>query len=189
VFSIRKLFIPLALALAVATAFGCGRMPTAPAAADPAVSTSSQRVAQSDGLIGDVVGGLLKLVFRVLNVVGSIGGTLTNGRWTVNIPPDAIGGNATVSLGTASSTSTGCQLEIQPLSLNHFSRPVMLVADCRDVPDYKLRTYVMYWFNPSTGQWVQVSGSTVNMTSRTVTAPLQHFSAYSVGPAGGKAGW
>lgn len=42
---------------------------------------------------------------------------------------------------------------------------------------------------PATKAWGPVEGSTVDLAKRTVSAPLQHFSAYAVGPKGGKAGW
>jgi hypothetical protein len=48
---------------------------------------------------------------------------------------------------------------------------------------------VIYWFDPATRRWVQVQGSQVDLVAKTVSAPLTHFSRYSVGPAGGKAGW
>ena len=46
------------------------------------------------------------------------------------------------------------------------------------------------WLNPATNTWTPVAGSTVDLNRKIVTAPLQHFSAYAVGPiVGGKAGW
>ena len=66
---------------------------------------------------------------------------------------------------------------------------MLLTVNCSSVPTDVLRTYVIFWYNPTTKTWVPVSGSTVNLTTKTVSAPLQHFSNYSVGPTGGKAGW
>jgi len=189
----RKFILPIALVLAVGFAVGCGHMPTAPTATVQAAAGSAaggaQQAAQPNGLIGDVVGGLLRLIVRVLNLVGSLGGSLSNGRWRVDIPANAVGGNATVTLGVASSYSPACQLEISPVSLNHFSTPVTLTVDCSSVSSSALSTYVIYWYNPDTQVWTQVAGSKVDLTRKTVSAPLQHFSQYAVGPAGGRAGW
>jgi hypothetical protein len=206
----KRMSFLVAVCLAANLASGCGVMPTAPsvssvatspsaatqapgpAQATPAPKASIQRTAEPGsllGIVGGLLGGVIQLVFRVLNLVGSIGGTLTNGRWRVEIPANAVDGNATVKLGVPSSSSSGCSLDISPADKNHFSVPVMLVVDCRNVPLDVLKTYSIYWYNPTTSTWVAVSGSKVDLTNKTVSAPLQHFSTYSVAPNSGKAGW
>ena len=42
------------------------------------------------------------------------------------------------------------------------------------------------WLDPSTGQWVAVPGSVLNLAGLSLQAPLWHFSTYRVGT---KAGW
>jgi len=179
---------------------GCGHAPTAPQMGASASGASSPmtvaRAPQPEDLsllsgAGSLVGGVVNLLVRTLQLVGSLGGVLSNGRWTVSIPANAVDGNATVSLGVTSTTASDCQLGIAPLSLNHFSTPVTLTVDCRGVSNDVLPGYVIRWLDPSTGRWVAVAGSKVDLTAKTVSAPLQHFSQYSVGPDpdGGKAGW
>jgi hypothetical protein len=94
-----------------------------------------------------------------------------------------------VGIGVAAGTSPACQLEIVPATKNHFSVPVILTVDCRTVPGTQLAHYVIFWFDPATSTWVPVAGSHVDPVHKTVSAPLQHFSRYAVGPADGKAGW
>lgn len=184
---------------------GCGQMPTAPVPGTSQVGVTSQatppaapsplRAGQAvaptgllDG-VGSVVGGLVGLIVKVLNLVGSVGGTLTNGRWKVVIPPNAVDGSAIVSLGVPSTTSPDCQLEITPATKNHFNVPVTLTVDCRSVPSDQLRQYVIYWYDPVSRTWTPVSGSRVDLVAKSVSAPLQHFSRYAVGPIGGRSGW
>ena len=185
----RKVVLPIALALAVGLVVGCGQMPTAPNVTAQAAASSAQQGAEADGLIGGLVGGLLNLLVKVLHLVGSIGGSLSNGRWHVDIPAGAVNGDGTVTLATASATSPDCQLGISPSSLNGFSKPVTLTADCSSVSNNILSTYVIYWYNPNTRVWEEVAGSKVDLTRKVVTAPLMHFSQYAVGPSGGRAGW
>ncbi len=167
----------------------CAKMTTAPITHQEA-SALSARSAEPNGLIGSVVGAVVNLVYKVLDIVGSIGGSLTNGRWRVDVPPGAIDGNARISLGVVSSLSPSCQLEISPADKNHFNTPVRLTVNCSSVPTDILRTYAIFWYDPATSTWTPVAGSTVDLTKKTVSAPLQHFSAYAVGPSiGGKAGW
>jgi hypothetical protein len=185
----RRVHVLSALLLAAVVVVGCGQLPTAPALDQQAQATGAARGAEPAGLISTVttvVDGLVRLVVRTLNIVGSVGGSLTNGRWRVDVPANAVSGNATVSLGVEGSTSSWCELEITPVTKNSFSVPVMLRADCRGVSDTALKNYVIFWYNPATKAWVPVEGSRVDLATKTVSAPLQHFSKYSVG---GKAGW
>jgi hypothetical protein len=185
---------------------GCGAMTTAPTPDSASSAVTAEQSApptttanstgsvspSTNGLLGSVgslVGTVIGLVVKVVNLVGSIGGSLTNGRWRVDVPPNAIQGNASVSVGVRNLTAPDCELGIAPASLNHFSVPVRLTVDCSAVPSSDLAGYVIFWFNPATNQWVPVQGSQVDLVHKTVSAPLQHFSKYSVGPAGGKAGW
>lgn len=190
----RRLSPWFALVLVAGLAGGCGHTPTAPATVSPNGAQQSdggravKPAAEADGLIGDLVGGVLRLVFRVLNLVGSLGGSLTNGRWRVDIPAGAVEGNATVSLGVSGAASADCQLEIQPSSKNQFAVPVRLTASCGGVPASELGDYVIFWYNPATGRWVEME-SRVDLVAKTVSAELQHFSQYAVGPSGSKASW
>lgn len=192
--SFKRLVSPLLLmGLVAVTIFGCGKLPTAPTiTAQSQVAPTVSRTAQPEGLLSGVIGvvnGLVRLVVRTLNLVGNLGGLLSNGRWTIAVPAGAVDGNATIALGVENSTSSGCKLEIWPSELNHFAAPATLTVDCRDVASDQLANYVIYWFDPSTKQWVELSGSKVNLANKTVSVGILHFSEYSVGPRGGKAGW
>ncbi len=183
---IRSTIILAIIAILLASlALGCGRAPTEPGSG--AVPTTALSTNIESGSLS-LVGGLLQLIVRTLNLIGSLGGTLTNGRWRVDVPPDAIEGTAVITLAVPSLSSSTCQLEISPASKNSFSVPATLTADCRGVPESELRSYVIFWFDPNTKVWVPVSGSRVDLTTKTVSAPLLHFSTYSVGSYG-KSGW
>ena len=187
---LHKLAAALALAALMAgLVAGCSQLPTAPVTEPSASTTQVSRTAESSGLLGNLVGGLLNLVFKVLNGVGSIGGSLSNGRWRLDIPAGAIDGNATVGIGVSSSTSSEAELQIKPEDKNHFSTPVRVTVTCPGVSDATLRGYVILWYNPAIRTWVPVEGSSVNLASRSVSAPLQHFSLYRVGPNPTRAGW
>ena len=185
----RSASLLLLAGLVTLVLIGCGQAPTAPQTAQFTATPGS--AAQPEGLLsglGSVVDALVGLIVRTLNLVGSLGGALTNGRWRVTIPAGAVDGNATVQLGIENLTSPTCQLEISPADKNHFSVPATLTVDCRGVPTDQLRNYVIFWRDPATGQWVPVQGSKVDLVARTVSAPLQHFSKYAVGN-GTQAGW
>jgi hypothetical protein len=182
----------IALSIAVALAVGCGTAPNAPQPAATASLNSAGRAAEPAGLLdgaGSLLGGVATLVKRTIYLVGSVGGSLANGRWRVAIPANAVDGNATVTLTVASATSPVCQLDIAPATLNHFDTPVTLTIDCGSVATSDLKNWQMYWYNPAKAGWEPVAGSKVDLTAKTVSAPLSHFSQYAAGPAGGKAGW
>jgi hypothetical protein len=205
----RTLAILLLAAIALIPAIGCMNLTTAPVMPHieaPVTASTSHvsggRVATNNGLLDGVVNDLSGLVGVVTSTVdslgdvvnsvtidGSVGGSLTNGRWQVMVPPDAVNGDATVGITVTNVTSNRCELSITPVSKNYFDTPVTLTVDCATVPAGQLRNYTIYWLDPSVGTWVQVDGATVDMTHRTVSAPLKHFSTYCTGPAGGKVGW
>jgi len=188
----RLVFPLLLIGLVAASVFGCGKLPTAPSSvqtsAAPTVSTSAQPEGLLSG-VGGIVNTLIGLIVRVLNLVGSLGGSLNNGRWHVVVPAGAVDGNATIALGVPNTSSPDCKLEIWPSDKNHFSKAATLTVDCRNVASAQLANYAIYWLNPTTNQWVELSGSQVNLANKTVSVPILHFSQYSVGPSGGKAGW
>jgi hypothetical protein len=210
---IKKTIALLSLAaIAVIPAIGCMDLTTAPVTPHSDAQTTTQststpqtttttvhvvngRVENSGllggliNLVGDVVTGTVNLITDTVQIDGSIGGIVTNGRWTVSVPPDAVTGDVSVSVTVTSITSNRVELGITPVTKNSFDTPVTLTVDCSAVPAGQLRNYTIYWLDPSVGTWVQVDGATVDMTHRTVSAPLHHFSTYCTGPAGGKVGW
>ena len=188
----KPIYVKMLLAtLATAIVVGCGQLPTNPIAVAPQSFVPIEQTAPSSllGVVGSILDPLVKLIWNTLQLVGNVGGSLSNGRWRVEIPSGAVAGNGTVSLGVQSSTAASCKLEISPSSLNHFSKPVKLTIDCGSVPSDQLKSYVIYWYNPTTGTWTEVAGSTVDLQHKTVSAPLYHFSTYAAGPRGGKGGW
>jgi hypothetical protein len=124
-----------------------------------------------------------------VQMMGKDGGSVENGRWRVDIPAKAFGGNATVVLGVEHLNSPQCQLGIAPGSKNDFKVPVTLTVDCASFPSGKLQRCILYWYDPVTAMWCPVPGSSVDLMAKTVSAPLSHFSKYSVGPKGRRSGW
>ena len=168
--------------LAIDLAAACMEGSTAPLGSRATATAVVGRTAQPNGLVGSTTS-------IVPNLVGSLGGSLSNGRWRVEVPAGAIDGTAAIGLGVPNSSSPYCQLDILPAEKNHFSTPVSLTVDCSSVPQDQLKNYVIFWFDPVTNAWNPVRGSSVDLTRKTVSAPLVHFSTYAVGPSGGKAGW
>jgi hypothetical protein len=120
---------------------------------------------------------------------GGKGGSLTVGRFTVQVQPGSYKGNATIRIFVPDQTILRCSLDISPLSSNHFLVPVLLSTDYSGatVADAGA-TLVHVWFDEDAGVWREVPGSTSNVASRKVVAPLGHFSDYGVIDEG-RAGW
>ena len=198
-----------ALVTCLATALaGCGALPTAPldesATRLPANSSleSSPRTMPIDeppnpGLVTlspdpTALPLLLSsgaLIERSAVLPASLGGTVTNGRWRIQVPSGAVDSTARFVIGVPSAKSGACDLAIEPAEMNHFEVPVTLVADCHGAAPKQLAGWFISWYDPSTGTWVRVPGSTVDLKRKTVSAPLAHFSIYCVGPAAGRSGW
>ena len=110
-------------------------------------------------------------------------GSLTLGRWRVDVPADALAGDATITLGIPSWKSTGCQVLISPAELSPFAAPLTLTADCRGVAPHRLAGYVMLQFNPTTLAWETVPGSSVDTKHKLVTAPIARSGIFAAGSA------
>jgi len=205
-----------AITVVALAAIGCGSMPTSPVAIPngssmsanagtegASVSTIPVEEPSGSGATGDEPVDLPPAAIDVLAAFGQ-GGTMSArgadlpgdasgavqiGRWRIEVPAGAVDGPAHFSITIPSSKSAACDLSITPAEKNHFAVPVRLIADCHGVAPHKLMGYAIYWYNPDTQAWVQVPGSQVDLRKKTVSAPLEHFSIYSVGPAPGKSGW
>jgi len=178
-------------ALAVAIAAGCMSESTAPnvpaSAKGPAGSMDDG--GSSGTLLGSILDPLVKLIVRIVWIPTGGSGSVTNGRWRLDVPAGAIAGSATVGIGVQTPTAFSCKLQILPETMNHFLIPVTVTANCKDVDCDKLKDWVIWWFDPAQNKWVIVPNSKVDLTRGTVSAPLPHCSFYAAGPAGGKAGW
>jgi len=110
-------------------------------------------------------------------------GSLTLGRWSVDVPAGVLTGDATITLGIPSLKSTGCELLITPAELNPFATPLTLTADCKGTAPRRLAGYVMLWYNPVTLAWETVPGSHTDTKNKTVTAPITHAGIYAAASA------
>ena len=120
-------------------------------------------------------------------VDGSVGATLTSGKWTLQIPAGAFNGTATVTMTevTAADGTPTVDLSISDPSLNSFRRPVWLSHKDKGNDAKKI-----FWWDPTNQVWVEVPGQLIALLDALgveIKVPLFHFSTYSV--KGGKAGW
>jgi hypothetical protein len=184
----RQFAIRLILAgiLASAIITGCSTLPTAP-------TQSADRSAGSyttDG--GDWYAPPVEetdapqptTASKTMN--GLLGGTVKAGRFTAIVPPGAFLGTRTVTVTQSDPSKLQCELSLSGTKIQRFLSPIVLVADASDMQLKLLSVSYIAWLNPATGKWEQVLGSQVNLLGLSVSAPLWHFSTYSVQ---GKAGW
>jgi hypothetical protein len=133
-----------------------------------------------------LLSGIVSLLLNVTkSILGSVGGVVSAGRWTVRVPAGAYDGTGSITVRTASATATNVDLSIQPASLNRFARPAMLTAQFPRGTN--LTGYVIERYEPASNRWEAVPGSTVDAVNARVSAPLDHFSLYRV--VQGKSGW
>jgi hypothetical protein len=187
----RTITTATAAVLLAGLIFGCGTLRTAPKS-DPqggVGGSNARRAPAPEGLIGGVlqlVDQTTEMVVQTVDLTGTVGAVLNNGRWKVTVPSGAVSGSASVSLSVADPLSPVCDLGILPSTKNHFDVPVTLTVACPGVSDLQLRNWTIFWYDPANKMWVPVPGAVVDLKTRTISAPLQHFSTYGVG---GKAGW
>jgi hypothetical protein len=209
-------------ALLLASAFsialeGCGDVPNAPpppeTVSEPPLlvvrsngTTSFEQVTVTPaGTVPDPLPGSRSLKVSK-EIDGTKGGWVRCGRFFLAISAGAFDTTGTVTMAMRDSTVMVVALEISPAELNDFKAPVYLAANTTntDVPSDSL---ALYWMDPTTGKWTDVTTEKIVTTATTcvsqvdpiggdgcpdsswasvgVTSTLQHFSVYSTG----KAGW
>jgi len=180
-------FLALCMAVLLAVA-GCSNMPTAPQSIQTGSSADGTGGAPSQALSLNLLGGSSSSTTTKSAQIGILGGTVSVGDFTVVFPPAALTTTATVTVSQPDLAHPVVKLSIAPASANHFLLPVLLTADAKRMDPALLSVACISYYNPATGQWERVSGSTVSLLNLTVSAPLWHFSTYRVS-SDGKAGW
>jgi len=156
---------------------GCGAAPSAPVLPGD----------ESARPVG--IGTLPRFAIRSVDLAGDLGGSIENGRWDLDVPAGAIEGDARVTMTVAYIKSGDCTMAIVPADKNKFDVPALLTVDCAALTNEQLAQSVILEFDPATRRWFEVAGSSVDVPRRTVSALVDHVARYTVGPAGGKAGW
>ncbi len=174
--------IAVCLAATALLAWGCAQAPTAvlqPRASTPAFVrvpvSAAQRFASGSSSIDTTI------------IDGAKGGTVTNGRFLLVVPPGAFQGSASLCITIPDASVMQCQLSISPPEANHFAVPVELVADYSGGNVVLPSQLATLWLDEVNQRWVEMPGSVVSPQGRTITTPLMHFSDYGI--AAGKAGW
>lgn len=121
------------------------------------------------------------------NIDGNKGGSLTVGRFTVQVPPGAYKGPATITITVPDQNLLVCDLGISPAAANNFAVPVTLTNDYQNTNVTDSSQLLELWYDAAARVWRVVPGYTVDTAKKTVSAPLSHFSDYGVYQ--GKAGW
>jgi len=118
--------------------------------------------------------------------IGSSGGQLTAGGYTLVIPPGALSQNQQITMKTTSSTTAetegftpaGPHFEFLPEGLT-FNQPVSLVVPFPSgIDEMNSELTGIYYSNPQTGG-LDLVPTTTDKINRTFTASLTHFSTYS----------
>jgi hypothetical protein len=117
---------------------------------------------------------------------GLLGGTVRAGKFTAVLPPGCFLGTRTVTVTQADPAKLQVELSMSGAHIQRFLTPIVLVADASDMQVKLLSQSTIAWLNPATGKWEPVLGCQVNLLGLSLSAPLWHFSTYSVQS---KAGW
>lgn len=164
---------------------GCSSLPTSPADVAPGTAPAA-----ADSLATTEPAPLAPVSSRSRStfVRAALGGTVAAGDFKVVIPPLALKGDAIVTVRQPDAARPVVELSITPEERNGFLLPVLLVADAAPLGADLVSTSYLSWWNPDAAAWEPCAGTTVDVASISVQAPLLHFSTYRV-ERDGKAGW
>lgn len=163
---------------------GCGQSETV----DPIASVSDPQFvvdlepAAAIGATGNDPGGFETTAAQSKFIRASKGGTVQIGRYTLTIPPNALGNNQTYEIRYDLSDPR-VVFELYPHGAS-FNVPVSIDVNMAGTDAANYDDVTLYWFDESLDQWVDVGG-TWNKSTGILTQQLNHFSQYG----GGRAGW
>lgn len=168
----------LAVGIAIVFATGCGRdRVSAPSSeAPPPGPIFIKELAPQDGNPFSFSDDDPVRVFEWID--GAEGGTIENGRFSLNFAPGAFPGRIKIELIDTTEDYLKCELYPEGI---YFNAPVVLTVDVAETTgDDDMTT--LYWNDR--GDWTDV-GSWYSSGEHTVSTNLEHFSEY----APGRAGW
>jgi hypothetical protein len=120
--------------------------------------------------------------------VTSAGGTLTNGRWTLTVPANAVPAGAHFTLSVPGTRGAACQVQVTPANAV-ITAPLTLSVDCRGVAANRTGSLVILGYDPTTTQWTPVAGSASDTRKHKISASIPGAGIYGAGYPDGRAGW
>lgn len=158
-------------------------------------------VERQDGLIGDVLNGLLGLVGSLITGpdangdavtewIGPAGGTLTTAAYTLTVPAGAVSeatrfriaptNTGTYSVDLSAYKKRGLLgLSLIEVGSQGFAKPVKLIISYANATNVQSAPDLVIIYIRSNGT-IELQTSIVNTTTKTVTSPLSHFSKYAM---------
>lgn len=174
--------IPLLLLVLAGSLAGCSNLPTEPAMPAPSgAAAPTGGSSQALSLLGSTS-------YTTTKTIGLLGGIVSAGDFSLVVPPGALTTSATITVSQPDPSHPVVSLSISPASANKFLVPVVLTGNASRLSSALLSVSYISWYNPATGKWERVAGSSVSLATLSVSAPLWHFSTYRI-ETGGKAGW
>lgn len=175
----------LALALAVALT-GCGQDSVTGPVSENAPSRAARGGLEENGV---VTGTFSTSAWTLVGSksIGSAGGTVTGGRYTLTIPSKALTSTNTITISQLASNILDA--EFGPAGLK-FSKPVTLVMNYAGTnadpasSNYNGTQPAYFQYNSSTGTWTSIAG-TLNTSAKTFTVQISSFNPAAASTGGG----
>lgn len=186
-------------ALLVATLVATPFLSSCSEQTDP--TTASTVVQPQDGLIEDLLGGVLGLVGSLITGpdangedasawIGSAGGTVSTAAYKLTVPAGAVSQptrfrieptNTGVYAVDLSAHKKGGLLNLSLIEVGSkgFAKPVKLTIKYANATNVQQPSDLVIVYIRSNGT-IELQTSVVNTTAKTVTSPLSHFSKYAM---------
>ena len=171
----------LACSVLLVTSIGCSPgTPTAPSLAPQNVVESPNFIRILSASDKDVQGPSLADSYTSIVISAEEGGIITNGRVTLEFPPQALSEDTEITIEMATDGTLG--VELGPHGIQ-FNKPVIMEMDLTNTTGEGLgNTSSTFWFNEGQGWWEEMPQLYGNEDE--LKAELKHFSSYEAGVAG-----
>src|SRR6185503_11709036 len=103
------------------------------------------------------------------------GGHVTVGRFTIDIPPGAFKGTASILITVPDPRRLQCTLDVLP-KIEAFDQPVKLTVDGAGGDAADANDWVLVTYDEKARTWTKLPGGFGSAATMTVTGWLPHFS-------------
>ena len=120
--------------------------------------------------------------------ITSAGGTLTNGRWTLTVPANALAAGAHFTLSVPGARGAACQVQVSPANAA-LATTLTLSVDCHGVPANRIGDFIILGYDASSTLWTAVDHGNSTSKKHVVSVAIAGAGIFGAGYPDGTPGW
>ncbi len=121
--------------------------------------------------------------------VGTMGFSLTSGRWRLDVPANALPVGTRVTLTAANGRGPAVEIATLPVNPGAFGSPLTLSVDTRGAASTHTGDFVILAYDTTSSAWQPVADSKASRKQKSVSASVSVLGVFGVGYPDGTPAW